>query len=70
MTSIQKSTFQGCTSLASIYCKAKVAPKLGENAFDNISPSAKIYVPMESVDAYKSADGWKEYANIIEGYKF
>ena len=30
----------------------------------------KIYVPSTSVDAYKVADGWKDYADIIEGYNF
>ena len=30
----------------------------------------KIYVPMESVGAYRSADGWKDYANRIFGYYF
>lgn len=29
-----------------------------------------IYVPRNSVDAYKAADGWKEYADDIEGYDF
>ena len=31
---------------------------------------AKIYVPMESVDEYKAADGWKDYAYKIVGYDF
>ncbi len=30
----------------------------------------RIYVPMVSVDAYKTADGWKEYAELIVGYDF
>ena len=30
----------------------------------------KIYVPMEAVEAYKSASGWKEYASAIVGYNF
>lgn len=30
----------------------------------------KIYVPMESVDAYKTAEGWSEYADRIAGYDF
>jgi hypothetical protein len=29
-----------------------------------------ISVPIESVDAYKTADGWKKYANDIVGYNF
>ena len=30
----------------------------------------KIYVPMESVEAYKSAYGWSDYADSIVGYDF
>lgn len=29
-----------------------------------------IYVPTESVEAYKSADGWSYYASYIVGYDF
>jgi hypothetical protein len=29
-----------------------------------------IYVPTESVEAYKSASGWSEYASDIVGYNF
>ena len=29
-----------------------------------------IYVPRASVDAYKAADGWSDYANYIVGYDF
>ena len=30
----------------------------------------KIYVPMDSVEAYKSAEGWSIYADAIVGYDF
>jgi hypothetical protein len=29
-----------------------------------------INVPTASVDAYKAAGGWKDYADIIVGYDF
>lgn len=29
-----------------------------------------IYVPTNSVAAYKAADGWKDYADKIVGYDF
>ena len=29
-----------------------------------------IYVPRESVDAYKTAEGWRDYADDIKGYDF
>ena len=38
--------------------------------FYNNAYGRKIYVPMESVDAYKSAEWWSEYADAIEGYNF
>ena len=30
----------------------------------------KIYVPAESVEAYKSAEGWSDYKSSIVGYNF
>ena len=32
--------------------------------------NSKIYVPMQSVEAYKSAPYWSEYADSIVGYNF
>ena len=39
-------------------------------AFAENASSRKIYVPTESVEAYKSAEYWKDYADYIEGYDF
>ena len=44
-------------------------PVLGRCTF-NIHFVKIIYVPMESVDAYKNAEGWEEYAYWIVGYNF
>ena len=38
--------------------------------FNNNAAGRMIYVPRQSVDAYKSADGWKDYADYIVGYDF
>ena len=38
--------------------------------FDDNASGRKIYVPAESVQAYKSADGWRDYADAIVGYDF
>lgn len=43
---------------------------LGWAAFDLNASGRKIYVPTESVDAYKTAEGWSEYYDQIEGYNF
>ncbi len=76
------SAFWGCISLTNIYCKPTIPPiELGY--FSEYSgqieywgtiflPSSvqKIYVPRASVEAYKNAAYWKEYASIIVGYDF
>lgn len=69
VTTIEECAFWGCNNIASIYCKRTTPPTVGENVF-SIGNSLKIYVPRASVDAYKSADGWKEYADAIEPYDF
>ena len=75
VTKIGYYAFYWCESLKSVYCKATTPPAAlsyyGDwEAFDNNASGRKIYVPMESVEAYKSASYWSEYASSIEGYNF
>lgn len=70
VTSIGNNTFSNCISLTSVYCKAVTPPTGGSNMFGNNASGRKIYVPTESVEAYKSANGWSEYADAIVGYDF
>jgi len=57
--------FNYCGNLKNVTIKSIIPPYLGENVFTYTSEDLKIYVPAESLDAYKSADGWSEYADII-----
>ena len=74
VTTIGWYAFYGCISLTSVYCKAITPPAAtlygGWEAFDNNASGRTIYVPMESVEAYKSASGWSDYADAIIGYNF
>ena len=70
VTVIEDSTFIFCYSLTSVYCKAITPPAGGSFMFYNNASGRKIYVPMESVEAYKSAEYWSEYADDIVGYNF
>ena len=70
VTSIGSSAFIGCTSLTSVYCKPTTPPTGGSSMFDYNASGCKIYVPRNSVSAYKSADYWGEYADAIVGYNF
>ena len=67
---IQIVAFGGCSSLRSVYCKATTPPTGYNDMFYENAPDRKIYVPTESVDAYKSAEYWSYYASAIIGYDF
>lgn len=64
VTSIGLAAFHGCTSLTTITCEATTPPTLGSaNGLSNITA---VYVPAESVDAYKNATNWAYYSNVIQ----
>lgn len=69
VTSIGKMAFWGVgmqsTGFTGFTILATVPPRLGENAF-NYTNDAPIYVPAQSVDAYKAANGWTQYASRIQ----
>ncbi len=70
VTMIGGQAFYDCSSLTSIYCKPTTPPAGDWHIFWGINSSAKIYVPYESVEAYRTADYWKDYASIIVAYDF
>ena len=76
VTTIENYAFMDCESLTSVYCKATTPPNATTInfrdwiAFDNNASGRKIYVPVESVKAYKGANHWCDYADDIVGYVF
>ena len=70
VTSIGYYAFSGCSSLTSVYCKPTTPPSGDWGMFDNNASERKIYVPTESVEAYKNASYWSGYAEYIVGYDF
>ena len=63
---IQGSAFAYCPSLTSLELYSVVPPQLPElNIFDGCGESLGVYVPTESVKAYKSDAGWSSYATFI-----
>ncbi len=62
--------FENCDALRQLYCKAVVPPTMGDKIFLYCSQIPTIYVPASSVNAYKTAEGWKDYADNIAGYNF
>ena len=70
VTTIGGSAFSYCGSLTIVYCKPITPPTGNDYMFYNYSSRLKIYVPTESVEAYKSASYWEDYASAIVGYDF
>lgn len=70
VTSIGIQTFYNCANLTSVYCKPTTPPSGEKNMLAKSASGCKIYVPRNSVEAYKSASGWSDYADHIVGYDF
>ena len=68
--SIGTGAFYGCSSFETFYCCSIVPPYISGGGDLGLSVKTRIYVPTESVEAYKSAEGWSEYASQIVGYDF
>ena len=66
VTSIGTSTFADCSDLTSVTVEATTPPTLGSAVFNRDASGRKIYVPADSVNAYKAASGWSIYAADIE----
>ena len=64
VTSIGESAFSSCSALTSVTCLRTTPPTLSSYAFNNTN-NCPIYVPAASVDTYKTASKWKNYASRI-----
>ena len=64
LTEIGAWALKGAYNLTSITCKAATPPSLGNEVFSGVSYDITVYVPTSSVEAYKTAYGWNQFANI------
>ncbi len=70
VTKIGENAFYNCSNLTSVYCKSTTPPIGNESMFNDNASERKIYVPHNSVEAYKTAEYWSNYASDIVGYDF
>lgn len=64
-TTIGSMCFVNCGNISTFTCKAITPPSLGGNVFGDTTVGV-IYVPEQSVNAYKSANRWSDYKSIIQ----
>ena len=76
VTSVGEEAFCNNDKMSIIYCKPSDPPtckttnsSYGPLGYSSVSGKI-IYVPTESVNAYKAAEGWKQHQNLIYGYDF
>jgi hypothetical protein len=65
VTGIVSWTFIHCTSLQSMTFLSTIPPQMLDDSAFNDTNNCPIYVPCESVDAYKAAKGWSSLASRI-----
>jgi hypothetical protein len=75
VTEIGFQAFYNCTSLKEVYCKPTTPPAGDEDIFSYYDSGhkplgCKIYVPLNSVEAYKTSPYWSYYADQIVGVVF
>ena len=67
VVAIRYSAFSGCKNVKQITVEAVTPPDCYYESFKGVNTrECKLFVPKNSVDAYKKADGWKEFF-LIEG---
>ena len=66
VTCIEDSAFYSCCGITDIYCYAEQVPELGKDVFlfSNYT-YATLHVPATSLEAYKAANEWKDFGNIV-----
>ena len=67
VASIGRSAFTSCDSLTSIYSLNETPVALKLDPFGSkLTRNATLYVPVGSLEAYRSATRWKNFVNIVE----
>ena len=66
VTTIETLAFHYCKALKSVTCEAVNPPALSGSVFLSTPiADATLYVPAESIEAYKTAAQWKEFGQIL-----
>ena len=64
VTIIGQHAFHYNRQFTKIVVHATTPPLMRQDAFANTEPSTPVYVPAESLEAYKAANRWKDFTNL------
>ena len=64
ITYIGNKAFYNCSALTEMTVLATTPPTLETDVFLNVSRDIPVYVPAESLAAYKEAEGWNEFTDL------
>ena len=68
VTTIGYGAFDDCDSITSVTCFAKECPVCNIDSRYNmfsVFDTATLYVPKQSIDAYKTTDPWSNFVNVV-----
>ncbi len=66
VNSIGAMAFIYSSSLTDIYCQNPVPCTLGYGTFYDLYANVTVHVPTGALVAYQAAEGWKDFANIVD----
>ena len=58
------SALRGCSGLEALICEAVTPPNCEKDAFSESNKNAVLYVPTESIDAYRAKYPWTYFSNV------
>ena len=64
VTSIGDDVFYGCTAIESI-TSLNPEPPASDWAFGDVNQNIPVYVPAESIELYRNAEGWNYFTNFL-----
>lgn len=64
VTNIGEQAFFNCINLTSIISESNTPPYCHDDCFYGVNKSISVYVPVNSIDTYNTANKWKAFKNI------
>lgn len=64
VTSIGSNGFNSCSQLKTVNCLGDVPPTVSSSNFFSDYTTPKLYVPLASVDAYRTTYGWNYFTDV------